>query len=80
MDILKLNKQSILIPTPGQTEQEYLAVHLQKQNWCMTVNQDDFNLQAALNSASEFTYRHSGINMELYKNVLNSFVAEVTNR
>ena len=80
MDILKLNKKAILIPTPGQTEQEYLAIHLQKQNWCMTINQEEFNLQAALNAASQFTYQHSGINMELYKNVLNDFVAEVAKK
>jgi predicted glycosyltransferase len=80
MDILRLNKKSILIPTPGQTEQEYLAIHLQKQNWCMTVNQDEFNLQTALSKATEFTYRPSGINMEMYKNVLNDFVAEVAKK
>jgi UDP-N-acetylglucosamine transferase subunit ALG13 len=80
MDILKLNKKSILIPTPGQTEQEYLAIHLQTQNWCMTVSQDEFDLQAALRAASKFPYQHSGIDMELYKEVLNDFIAEVNNR
>ena len=34
MEILSLQKKSVLIPTPGQTEQEYLALHLSKQNWC----------------------------------------------
>ena len=28
MDLIKLNKTAILIPTPGQTEQEYLATYL----------------------------------------------------
>jgi UDP:flavonoid glycosyltransferase YjiC (YdhE family) len=77
MDIIKLDRKSILIPTPGQTEQEYLAAHLQKQQWCLTVTQDEFNLEAALKKASDFTYKDSGINMELYKNVLNDFVTEV---
>ena len=77
MDILKLNRKSILIPTPGQTEQEYLAVHLQKQNWCMTVNQNDFNMQQVLENAYDFSYKLAGINMELYKDVLNDFIAQV---
>ncbi|MBK6836034.1 MAG: glycosyltransferase [Bacteroidetes bacterium] len=31
MDIILFNKKMILIPTPGQTEQEYLAKHLKKK-------------------------------------------------
>lgn len=31
MDLYKLHKKAILIPTPGQTEQEYLATHLEDQ-------------------------------------------------
>jgi UDP-N-acetylglucosamine transferase subunit ALG13 len=77
MDILKLNKKSILIPTPGQTEQEYLGAHLQKQYWCMIVNQNNFNLKQALTDANAFDYKRAGINMEIYKQVLNDFVAEV---
>jgi hypothetical protein len=31
MDLLHLQKKAILIPTPGQTEQEYLAVEMQNR-------------------------------------------------
>jgi uncharacterized protein (TIGR00661 family) len=31
MDLAVLNRSAILIPTPGQTEQEYLAKHFEKQ-------------------------------------------------
>jgi uncharacterized protein (TIGR00661 family) len=41
MEILSLQKKTILIPTPGQTEQEYLATHLMQQHWCYSCNQDD---------------------------------------
>ena len=27
MDLIELNQRAVLIPTPGQTEQEYLAKH-----------------------------------------------------
>jgi uncharacterized protein (TIGR00661 family) len=41
MEILPLKKKSILIATPGQTEQEYLAQHLMQQHWCYSCNQGD---------------------------------------
>jgi len=37
MDLVKLQKKAILIPTPGQTEQEYLAAHLLKQKMFFSV-------------------------------------------
>lgn len=45
MDLLMLNKKAILIPTPGQTEQEYLAKYLFKNNFFYSVKQEDFELE-----------------------------------
>ena len=48
MDLATLGKQAILIPTPGQTEQEYLAeYHLQQGNF-YTQKQSKFNLEKGL--------------------------------
>ena len=33
MDLIKLKKKAVLIPTPGQPEQEYLAAYMQQQNY-----------------------------------------------
>lgn len=44
IDLLKLNKKALLIPTPGQVEQEYLAKNLTKKNWFVIANQDYLNL------------------------------------
>ena len=44
MDLIRLDRSAFLVPTPGQTEQEYLARHLCKGgyfNWC---KQADFQL------------------------------------
>jgi UDP-N-acetylglucosamine:LPS N-acetylglucosamine transferase len=44
MDLVRLDRTAYLVPTPGQTEQEYLAHHLGKEgyfNWC---KQPDFQL------------------------------------
>lgn len=48
MDLVALEKKVILIPTPGQTEQEYLAERLTKQNVAVAQKQSSLNLQVAL--------------------------------
>lgn len=55
MEMLMLGKKAVFIPTPGQTEQEYLATHLFKQGWCYTCTQDD-DLLEHLHTAENFTY------------------------
>ncbi len=44
MDLARLKKPAVLIPTPGQTEQEYLAVHLSSKSWALTVRQNELCL------------------------------------
>ena len=56
MDINALGLQSILIPTPGQTEQEYLADYLMQNKFAVKGNQDDLNLQDLLQKAAGFSY------------------------
>lgn len=57
MDLMKLKKKSILIPTPGQTEQEYLGDYLSKKQWLLCVAQKDFSLTDSLKKAEQFSYR-----------------------
>jgi uncharacterized protein (TIGR00661 family) len=64
MDITKLQKKSILIPTPGQTEQEYLAKYLQEKNIALNVSQNSFSLSSALQLAKSFSYTIAGIEKE----------------
>jgi hypothetical protein len=39
MELISLNSSALLIPTPGQTEQEYLAVYLSEKGWFSTIPQ-----------------------------------------
>ncbi len=56
MEIIMMQKKSILIPTPGQTEQEFLAKHLVQQHWCFACRQqDDFYEQ--IQKAEAFPYQ-----------------------
>jgi uncharacterized protein (TIGR00661 family) len=74
MEILSLQKKSILIPTSGQTEQEYLAKHLMKQNWCYTFSQnEDFNSHFI--KAENFKYKLPQINTAQYENILKDFIS-----
>lgn len=56
MDLVRLSKKAILIPTPGQTEQEYLARHLQQQGVFPYAPQKRFDLDKLLAAAAGFPY------------------------
>jgi UDP-N-acetylglucosamine:LPS N-acetylglucosamine transferase len=56
MDIAALQKKSILIPTPGQTEQEYLANYLVKKKFAFCVSQNEFSLLNNVEEAKKFEY------------------------
>lgn len=56
MDLMALQTKSILIPTPGQTEQAYLASHLTAQGRALCIQQEQFDLAAALALAQEYNY------------------------
>ena len=43
MDLVVLNVGAILIPTPGQTEQEYLAIHNKDKKKFRFINQHKLN-------------------------------------
>jgi uncharacterized protein (TIGR00661 family) len=53
MDLLVLEKKAVLIPTPGQKEQEYLAEYLFEKKWFYCCAQENFKLNEALKLAIE---------------------------
>ncbi len=57
MELLALQKKMILIPTPSQTEQEYLAINLMKQQLAITTSQDNIDLANLLKQARAFEYK-----------------------
>jgi uncharacterized protein (TIGR00661 family) len=54
MDLVDLRQKAVLIPTPGQTEQEYLAQYLHKQNIFYSMQQCNFTLEEAIERAFEY--------------------------
>jgi Glycosyltransferase family 28 C-terminal domain len=57
MDLLKLQKKCIFVPTPGQTEQEYLGNYLAGRQMAVCFSQDGFSLDHAIASAENFSFR-----------------------
>jgi uncharacterized protein (TIGR00661 family) len=77
MDVVKLKKKAILIPTPGQTEQEYLGRHLQEQSICLAFDQNKFNLHEALSKARSFDYQFPLFDMNAYKTVIDELLTSL---
>jgi predicted glycosyltransferase len=54
MDLVCMGKSAYLIPTPGQTEQEYLARYLEQQGLFLFSEQKDFDLEDAVRRLDNF--------------------------
>jgi uncharacterized protein (TIGR00661 family) len=55
MDLTALHKNAILIPTPGQTEQEYLAKQISEQGMAFSVAQSKFSLSESIAQAKKIS-------------------------
>ena len=74
MDLVRLQKKAILIPTPGQAEQEYLGEYLMQQGIFLSVKQSDFNLYKELEKAAQFSPGFPSMDYEAFKEVVRKFV------
>ncbi len=70
MDLVALKRTAILIPTPGQTEQEYLARYLSKYFYC--TEQNNFSLIKAIEEIRKYKpLPFDASDSELKKNIQN---------
>lgn len=74
MDMVSCKKKMILVPTPGQPEQEYLAAYLMKKKMAFAATQERFSWTAALSAAEKFDYFFPETNMQLYKQEIAAFL------
>lgn len=74
MDLAATQTQAVLIPTPGQTEQEYLARHLEEEGFFPFLSQSSFTLTAAIKKAGEFNFRPISMDFNLHKAVVKEFL------
>jgi len=84
MDLVELGRPAILIPTPGQPEQEYLAGYLSQKGFFCTMNQQSFDLQKALRLFQSKRFNRAALsvtNTEKYlQDLLNLYQQKKKNR
>lgn len=54
MDLIQLKKKALIVPTPGQTEQEYLAEKLHKRKLFISQTQKELDIATALKHLNEY--------------------------
>jgi uncharacterized protein (TIGR00661 family) len=77
MDLIKLDHKAILIPTPGQTEQEYLAAFLNSKKIFFTALQQDFALGNVLKNAAVFSSEKCNWQMGGYKKIISDLIVSL---
>ncbi|MEO9144044.1 MAG: glycosyltransferase [Ginsengibacter sp.] len=74
MDLAALNKHAILIPTPGQTEQEYLAKYLYEKRFFYSTEEENFSLKKVLEDVKDFEFRSIPVSHDDYRKTIDEFV------
>jgi UDP-N-acetylglucosamine transferase subunit ALG13 len=70
MDMAMMEKKTILIPTPGQTEQEYLATYLAEKNMTIVDYQHELRLSTTIPKAihSKLRFKRGKSNIDEFLN------------
>ncbi|MBL7815216.1 MAG: hypothetical protein JNL70_09405 [Saprospiraceae bacterium] len=76
MDLAAIQKPAVLIPTPSQTEQEYLARMLMQQGQCFSLSQDTFDLEKALEMYPKYK---NFSNFDIENKALAEIISELLN-
>lgn len=80
MDLAVLGKKAFFVPTPGQTEQEYLAKYLYEQGICDYAPQDSFDIgEAIVKDACASGFANFG-STNLYEQSVEQFVGYICSR
>lgn len=74
MDLVAIQKKAILIPTPGQPEQEYLAKYLHERQYFFSTEQQYFSINNALKKYHSFPFRSFDFLKDEYIKTVDEFV------
>lgn len=77
MDLAVMGKKAVLIPTPGQTEQEYLAKFHSLKGHYYTVSQSKFNLETAIEKTATYTGIKISKNQDILKNRIKNLLTNL---
>ncbi len=80
MDLATLGKKVFFVPTPGQTEQEYLAAYLKQQGIADFAYQADFQLRHVLTSKDKFTGFSRSPETNALEEAVRNFICDIRNK
>lgn len=78
MDLAVLGKKAIFVPTPGQTEQEYLAAYFSEKKIAYSVSQDKLDLTIALKESAKYSGFKGQYSATEFKQAVDEFLQKVT--
>jgi len=80
MDLVALQQKAIVIPTPGQTEQEYLGTYMRQAGICYSTKQSGFNLEKTLHKIESFPFHTLGLpgaSYTMYEHVVSDWLNKI---
>lgn len=78
MDLLALEKKAIIIPTPGQSEQEYLADSMHEKKWFFKATQDTSHWESVLAAFEAFAFApRPTIDLHSFKNAMEKMFCSI---
>ena len=80
MDLAALEKPAILIPTPGQPEQQYLADRFKKREQFYSASQKKFNLEWALRKVGYYKGLNAQNDYSVLDQRLDSLIEKISNQ
>ena len=78
MDLWKLQKPALLVPTPGQTEQEYLAKALFDKQLYLTQSQENFDIKKALTEIDSYQgFSQTQLTEPNFEQIIERFISDL---
>ncbi len=77
MELVSLQKKALIIPTPGQTEQEYLAARCRQKKYFVVQEQGNINLPEAVTRWRSEKFDSISFDEEAYKIALAGLIGKI---
>ncbi len=74
LELAVLGKKAIIVPTPGQTEQEYLAVKLHEEEYYFSQKQENLDIRHALDIVNTYPPTQFDAKQELLEQAIDELI------
>lgn len=80
MDLVTLQQKAVLVPTPGQTEQEYLGTFLNSKKLFYSTGQTGFLIEKTIDNAATFPFTGMETENTFYQNTVDRFIESLNQK